>query len=121
MNVVPMQQPEYIPDFADFYALFPRHEARKDALKAWGQMTEADRLQAIIAIAAWRPVFQQRGVDYTPLPATWLRGERYTDELPHTAMSMSHVPFKEGATPVARGVLPDEVRAILRKLTGRTA
>ena len=85
MNVIPLSQPDPEPDlWTMFYTLYPRHEARKDALKAWARMSEADRLAAVTAIADWRQVWRAQGRDSTviPYPATWLRGERWTDEIP---------------------------------------
>lgn len=112
----------YKPDFMDFYAIYPRHEARKDALKAWSGMPEHDQLAALVAIVDWRRVWMAQGreAQHTPLPATWLRGERWTDELPTVARqvsSASHVM----AAPVAheRGVMPESVRAALAKLRGK--
>ena|SRR5208282_2370466 len=67
-----------------FWTLYPRHEAKKDALKAWRRMSESDRHAAVIAIADWRQVWKAQGRDthLIPLPATWLNGERWEDEVP---------------------------------------
>lgn len=74
------------PDFLRFWQAYPRHEARKDALKAWGQIQpDADTVTQMIATLAWQSVSEAwRKEDglYIPLPASWLRGERWTDELP---------------------------------------
>ena len=124
-NVVPLQQPdpEPVPSFADFYDIFPRHEARKDALKAWGQLTDdAERLAAIIGAAAWRRILLARHAEgFCPLPASWLRGERYRDELPAqvTVSSSAHVPFATGGALPPRTGLPEHVRAMLAKLRGK--
>src|SRR5208282_5763201 len=85
MNVIPIAQPDPEPDlWTMFYTLYPRHEARKDAMKAWARMSEADRLAAVMAIADWRQVWRAQGreIHHVPLPASWLNGERYFDEIP---------------------------------------
>ena len=66
--------------FAQFWALYPRHEAKKDAFKAWGQLKPDSALLARILenlkARTW-PNLQK----HIPLPATYLRGYRWTDEL----------------------------------------
>jgi hypothetical protein len=111
------------PNFDDFYLLYPRHEARKDALKAWTAMSESDRLAATVAIVAWRPLFLRRETQHIPLPATWLRGERWTDELPcaaaTTASHASHVAVAAATTSGPRAAIPDHVRAVIEKLRAK--
>lgn len=71
-------------DFAAFYQKFPRREARADAAKAWRQ-TAAVRPPLDVLLAA----IERQRVEldwcrerrrFIPLPATWLRGERWADE-----------------------------------------
>ena len=125
MNVIPLQQPdpEPVPAWDDFWTIYPRHEARKDAFKAWGQMTDdAERLAAIIGAAAWRRILLARHAEgFCPLPASWLRGERYRDELPAqvTVSSSAHVPFAAGGALPPRTGLPASVVAMLAKLRGK--
>ncbi len=76
---------EYSDDlWEEFWCVYPRHEAKKDARKAWRDVPPATRLQAIVAAVDWRRVWKRQGRDTSviPLPATWLRGERWEDELP---------------------------------------
>lgn len=67
--------------FAEFYGVYPRHEARGDALKAWGAACKRADADVIIA-AAKRYAERRAGEDkqFTKLPATWLRRECWTDE-----------------------------------------
>ena len=125
MNVVPLQQPgvdsDPAPTFQDFYDLFPRHEARKDAAKAWSQLADdAERLAAVVGAAAWRKILLERHErGFCPLAASYLRGERYRDELPVAATSShaSHQPATSTPLPARTG-MPESVRALLAKLRG---
>lgn len=69
--------------FDQFYSRYPRREARKDAEKAWRQGKCDDHLDVILAALDWQvPFLLQRDRQYRPLPASWLRGERWMDENP---------------------------------------
>lgn len=78
----------YEPQFADFYALYPRHIARKEAARAWARLTPDQQRAAVVALVDWRRVWEwehSRREDFTnfiPYPASWLNGERWEDELP---------------------------------------
>ena len=76
----------------DFWLLYPRHEAKKDARKAWARIGESAHLAAVVAIADWRLVWKAQGRDsrVIPLPATWLNGERWEDEIPEGIRSVRH-------------------------------
>ena len=117
MNVVPISNPEPEISFDSFWVCYPRHVAKAAARKAWAKLSPEQQTAAIIGIVAWRPIMLTKDAEYLPHPASWLNGERWEDELPRQTTSV-HVPFKPDA-PVPRGVLTDEVRATIRKLTGR--
>jgi len=71
--------------FMAFYQRYPRKEARKDAVKAWGQVVNDDPVieEQIHAALDWQiPLYEQRERNFIPLPASYLRGERWTDEPP---------------------------------------
>lgn len=72
-----------VPTFEEFWAAWPKREAKKDALKAWGKMKPAQRIVALAALPAhverWRS--EGRARSHIPHPATWLNGERWDDEL----------------------------------------
>ena len=113
---------EAAPDFQDFWLLYPRRVARKDALKAWGKLSPAQQVAAITALVEWRRVWANKDLDYLPYPATWINGERWTDELPpeftaRTAAQQS----AQLPEPTARTVMPEHVRALLQKLRGGNA
>jgi hypothetical protein len=78
-------EPPHLPsDFEAFWRLYPRRMAKVDALKAWGQISADERIEAYkslpVHIAYWRSL--DTLPQYLPLPATWLRGRRFLDELP---------------------------------------
>jgi hypothetical protein len=64
--------------FARVWAVYPRREARKDALKAWGQV------DGILEALAWQIQSDSWQRGYVPYLATYLRGERWTDERPES-------------------------------------
>jgi hypothetical protein len=70
-------------DFEQFWDFYPRKEGKKDARKAWGVMSAADRFAALQSIPVhvrfWN--LSDREKRYMPMAGTWLRGERWSDEL----------------------------------------
>lgn len=115
MNVVPLVELEALPSFEDFWVLYPRHEAKKDARKAWERVDAARHVEILTALAAWRPYLLARESSFIPLPATWLRGERWEDELPKEGRVAAHVPTPpREATP--KSVMPEHVKAMIARL-----
>ena len=74
--------------FETFWAQYPRREAKKDAKKAWQQVNGKQHLGAILTALGWQA---QKWDDprYIPLPASYLRGERWEDEPPAKAVQKS--------------------------------
>lgn len=70
--------------FQAFWDRYPRREAKKDAAKAWNQIKPTPETEDLIHQALdWQiPLWEHREIKYVPLPATYLRGERWTDEPP---------------------------------------
>lgn len=70
--------------FDAFWAKYPRHDAKKDAQKAWLRLNPSPELvQKIVAALAWQVFkadWQKDDGQFIPLPGTWLRGERWEDE-----------------------------------------
>ena len=98
----------------DFWTLYPRRVAKKDAQKAWAQMSEAQRMSAVVACANWRKIWATKDAEYLPYPASWLRGERWEDELPSSVSHASHVPAQSQEQ--KRGEMPAHVRELLARL-----
>lgn len=71
--------------FDAFYAAYPRHEGKAAALKAWNKLAPDVVLQEQMGKALevqkqsqqWRKDCGQ----YIPMPATWLNGKRWEDEV----------------------------------------
>ncbi len=105
--------------FDDFWTLYPRRVARKDALNAWAKVREVDRVACLVALVDWRQVWRARGDDqFVPHAATWLNGERWTDEIPvefTRPTHASHVAAKQ-LDQTERGPIPPRVLEALAKL-----
>ena len=105
--------------FEVFYSEYLRHEARKDARKAWGQARVTDELFAtLMAALRLQNEFKYAGKEtcFIPLPASWLRGERWTDEIPdHIEIPRSEHRFHHcDAICTERGCPLDPIRALRR-------
>jgi hypothetical protein len=111
--------------FEDFWTLCWRRQCKKDARKAWDAINPDDYIDILIAACAWRPILLSRGdTSYTPLPATWLRGERWTDEIPQELQTKpsSHVPAQANLAsgPVGpRSPIPPHVQEVLDRLKAK--
>ncbi len=70
--------------FSDFWILYPRHIAKKEAEKAWNKLTPDQQECAFRAIPLHKKCWcsECREAHTIPHAATWLRGERFEDELP---------------------------------------
>jgi hypothetical protein len=73
--VTPLEQ-----GFTAFWAAYPRRKGKKDAWKAWQQLCPSACVQAQIVTALVWQIKEWTHPRYTPLPASYLRGERWTDE-----------------------------------------
>jgi hypothetical protein len=123
--------------WADFWTLYPRHEAKKDAWKAWARLSDSEQVAAVVAASDWRQVWRAQGreLHVTPLPGTWLRGERWEDEIPPglgpkggDSLAGRHCTYTVGspenvvtgaAHPKPRGEIPEHVKAMLAKLRAK--
>lgn len=122
-NVVPMTQDgaqDEPQGFDAFWLLYPRKVSRKDARRAWDRIRPDDQMEALKALVHWRRVWLRRGeLEFIPHAATWLNGERWTDELPHDITSAAAHQPAAPAKPYTKGEMPPEVRAAIAKLTRR--
>ena len=102
--------------FDDFYALYPRHKGKKDAMKAWREINPALHVEILTSLAAWRPELIRRAEgrpQFIKLPATWLRAECWTDELQIHGGPASHAPAV--IPKLERTEMPDHVREMIKR------
>lgn len=113
---------EITPDFGTFWELYPRKVARKAAERAFARVVKADYQELFAGLLLWRREWLRRGeMEFVPHAATWLNGERWTDELPTppTATASAHVAFSASAEKTPRGELTDEIKAKIRRALGK--
>jgi len=69
--------------FQDFYSLYPRKMARKDAERAWNRLTSTQQKECLEALPNYLKYWKIKETqkDYIPYPATFLNQERWTDEI----------------------------------------
>ena len=67
--------------FHNFWAAYPRRVNKRDAEKAWKQIQAEQQQAAIMALLADRKINEWRGrrLDKVPYPATFLRGEDFSE------------------------------------------
>jgi len=122
LAVVPSAENVFIPSFADFWSLYPRRVARKDAERAWQRLSADERIDATIAISKWRAVWVARGeMQYVPHASSWLRGERWEDELPTDCAPnhASHVMREVKTEPEAPRVVPQHVIDMIARMKAK--
>jgi hypothetical protein len=72
-------------DFDQFWAVWPKRKAKKDARKAWKQTEDVrppiDELIKIVKAHCMTDSWMKDDGEFIPHPGTWLRGERWEDEL----------------------------------------
>ena len=78
----PLSKEKTLDEFAIFWQAYPRKEAKTDAIKAWSSPKFVGRLETILAALKTK---QASGdwveKKYIPLPASWLRGCRWEDQI----------------------------------------
>lgn len=69
-------------DFDRWYAAYPKKEDRGHAVAAYAKAIKAGATPAEILAGLQRNVsaLREKERKYIPLPATWLNGQRWTDE-----------------------------------------
>lgn len=69
------------PEFLEWYETYPRHEARGDALKAFREARKkVDSETLLTATKQAKQKYAGSDPKFIPLPATWLRAERWLDK-----------------------------------------
>lgn len=81
--------------FDQFYRLYPRRQKRPNAETAWKKLKPDAALREILIAAlakhCLRPDWIKDGGQYIPLPASWLNGRCWEDELLTTTEQSHHV------------------------------
>lgn len=71
--------------FDEFWSAYPKKQAKQDAAKAWKKVSPddalADRILAALDVRKRSQDWQKENGKYIPLPATWLNGRRWEDEV----------------------------------------
>ena len=83
-------------DFDTFWLLWAGKRVEKKLCRRnWAHLTGDQMMAAIVAAAAWRPIWLREDDRYLPQPVRWITGERWEDELPRAALggSSAFVPF----------------------------
>lgn len=118
--------PEAALSFEDFWLIYPRHVAKKDARRAFDKLTPANQYACIVGAANWRPVWDDEAArredffEFMAYPATWINGERWEDELPKRGYaSNGHVPVASTAEPFTKGEIPPHVKALLERMKAK--
>ncbi len=77
------REEEDIVPYSDFYLLFPRHEGKAAGEKAWKKIKNKEKPQIIEALQRQIKAKHLNVEDkkYCPLPATWLNGRRWEDDI----------------------------------------
>ena len=90
-------------DFELFWQAYPKKKAKRDAFKAWqqteGERPSTDELLKIVRMTCKTEEWMKAGGQFIPLPATYLRGWRWEDELEvKIAGVVNEKPWHETAT-----------------------
>lgn len=90
VNNSPLPPKGMPPGFEDFWAIYPKKRSKGEAIKAWAQTKDLrPDLPALIEIVkAARQSFEwtKDGGRYIPNPATWLRAQGWTDDVPQNGV-----------------------------------
>jgi DNA-binding transcriptional regulator GbsR (MarR family) len=88
-NIRKRKKDTYPSDFESFYAAYPKHEAKKGAFAAWQKVNiENGIFEEILRAIEKQKVHKEqlkKNREFCPnwpLPATWLNGRRWEDEIP---------------------------------------
>lgn len=67
-------------NFDKFWSMYLKKSGKKDALKAWRKIKPEMHTEILDKLEMLnRVVYGQRAIQYVPMPATWLNGERWND------------------------------------------
>lgn len=71
--------------FAAFWAAYPKKAGKADALKAWNKLAPdvvlQEQMGKALEVQKQSQQWRKDGGQYIPMPATWLNGKRWEDEV----------------------------------------
>lgn len=105
--------------FDDFWALYPRRVAKKEARHAWAKIDAKHYPTILTALYEWARIWNDRGEpQYTPHPATWLNGERWEDDFPpgHKPYTATQQRQEEKQEIGERKAMPPHVLEAIRRI-----
>jgi hypothetical protein len=99
--------------FDQFWSAYPNRKAKKDAEKAWSQVKGDHHIEAILqAIEKQsRSIWAGEKAKFVPMPATWLRGERWQDEIAPVRTTSTQPRSSFEGPAIREQVLPRSVQA----------
>lgn len=108
-------------NFDDFWGLYPRRVAKKEAKHAWNKIGAKNHPKIMAALYEWARIWKDRGeMQYVPHPATWLNGERWEDDFPpdHRPYTPQQARQERAEEKGERTQMPAHVIDAIRKLRG---
>ncbi len=91
--------------FKEFWVLYPKRKAKQTALKAFEKINPSDELFAVMLEALRKQNlstdWKKEGGQFIPLPATWLNGRRWEDEIASAKPKLTHT------EKIAKGFIED--------------
>lgn len=79
-------------DFEEWYRIYPRHEGKGHALKAyWNARKSTDPSTLLAGSEKAKKRWAGSDPKFIPLPATWLNGQRWLDEAPVKSMKIEGI------------------------------
>lgn len=95
--------------FESFWGLYPRRLAKKDAERAWLKIPPFKYIDVMHALKKHVLMWEQKGTEkqFIPYPASWLRGERWTDEI-DLAPEMPQCDWNRNGTRESGGRCPEQ-------------
>lgn len=84
-ELVVSKKQDHVEEFDFFYSLYPRHESKSTARKAWNKLNPSAELQKIMLEALMKQKKSEQwnrdNGKFIPYPATWINQRRWEDEI----------------------------------------
>ena len=108
--------------FVKFWECYPKKAGKKDAIKAWLSLDATEEMSAEIVVSVVAHTFNSeqwiRSKQFIPLPATFIRGRKWEDEIIDKNICMhplDSAPIREAPTkPVSKEGSKDVLSEVMR-------